>query len=356
MRTPATRQAQRTHMTFQTDLAFTLGTTLALLMGLMPRNCSLEWAQPKPRPQLALPPPAGWRWAQWLLKHDHRRSVSMLPPPPNVSSVLVLYSPASGSDVECHPAFLLAAAIAALLACYVIARIACKLAMTIARPQPPPRGRAARTELRRLHRTAIVLRASARRSSASRVSELESRLQDAEDRIRVLTIDRDLWRDRATLLDGAGQPHSRLFVPFQPRPTETFGASTSPSLDLEEAEEVEEDDEDDGDDEDDEELADTRGRQSSELQAWLSQVGLTEEDEELLSSNGIMFYSDFDGVHAEDLGALGLSTEGTARLCTALGRPAPPMLVGDTVQLGALAALEARREGGWLGSSVPPST
>ena len=74
------------------------------------------------------------------------------------------------------------------------------------------------------------------------------------------------------------------------------------------------------DDEEQPAEASTRGRQSSVLQDWLSQVGLTEEDEELLSSNGIMFYNDFNGLHAEDLLELGVSTEGTARLCTALGR------------------------------------
>ena len=118
-------------MPFQRALAFTLGSTLALLAGLMPTNYSLEWRQPKPPPQLALPPPAGWRWAQWLLNRDHRRGVPMLPPPPNISSALVLFSNAGGEDAECHPAFLLAAAVVALVLCYLIARVACKLALAI---------------------------------------------------------------------------------------------------------------------------------------------------------------------------------------------------------------------------------
>ena len=116
-------QAQQTHeMTYQRALAFTLGSTLALLAGLMPTKCSFEWT--KPQPQLALPPPSAWRWAQWLLKLDHRRGVPMLPPPSNVSSALVH---AGGSDVECHPAVLLAAAVL----CFLVALVACKLTVAI---------------------------------------------------------------------------------------------------------------------------------------------------------------------------------------------------------------------------------
>ena len=225
-------------MTMLVHLLAPLGSTLTVPLG---TACSIVWLQPRPLPQLALRPLASTR----LLETPDVYGAGT-----NASFALV---PFKSTDAWKHGDAWQRTAVALVI--YSVGLFALHLSDLV-------RARKSRRAATEVQCAAIVLQASARRSSAGRayeqarnaavkmqklmrrhldrvrqrqhvddeLRELESRLQDAEDRIRVLTTDRDLWRERATLLNGAGPVRSRLFVPSLPRPTETWQNQHAPSL------------------------------------------------------------------------------------------------------------------------------
>ena len=151
-------------MTILVPLLAPLCSTLAVPLD---KACSIEWLQPQPQPQLALLPLASTR----LLERPAVYGAGT-----NASLALV---PFKGTDAwnSCDAWQITAVA----LVIYSVGLFALHLSDLVrtrksrraaTEVQRAARGRAARIELKRLHHTAIVLQATARRSSASRAYKM----------------------------------------------------------------------------------------------------------------------------------------------------------------------------------------